>query len=282
MRILVTGAHGQLGSAIATAWASDEVLALSHAELDITDRAAVEVALGERRPELVVNTAAFTQVDACETEVERAFSVNAFGPLHLADACRTHGAALMHISTDYVFDGNATSPYPEDAQVSPISVYGSSKATGEQLIRAALPSHYIVRTAGLYGGEGTNFVERMLQLASEGRTIRVVDDQVTSPTFTRDLARALRGIASSARFGTYHATNAGACSWFMFAHAIFEIAGIDAKLEPTTTAEYGAAARRPAYSVLANDALAAAGVEPLRGWREALEEYLVTRRQGDT
>lgn len=273
MRVLVTGAGGQLGSEIAGAWGPDEVLALSRAELDITDRAAVDEAIAERQPELVVNGAAFTQVDACETEVERAFSVNAFGPLHLADSCRGHGAALMHISTDYVFNGQSKAPYREDEPVSPISVYGLSKATGEELVRAVLPEHYIVRTAGLYGSNGTNFVDRMLQLASEGRAIRVVEDQVTSTTFTRDLTPMLRAIAATGRFGTYHATNSGACSWFEFAQAIFEISGIDAQVEPTTTAAYGAPARRPAYSVLANSALAS--IEPLRSWREALREYLI-------
>jgi dTDP-4-dehydrorhamnose reductase len=281
MKVLLTGAGGQLGGEIIAAWRDDEVTALDRAELDVTDRDAVEAAVAHARPELVINTAAFTAVDACEADVERAFTVNAFGALHLADACAAHGAALMHISTDYVFDGRSRTPYGADAAVGPMSVYGLSKATGEQLIRAALPAHYIVRTAGLYGPRGArqpaNFVERMLQLAREGQPIRVVDDQVTAPTYARDLAVTLRAIAATGHHGTYHATNAGACSWYEFAAAIFELAGVPAKLERTTTAAYGAPAARPAYSVLANDALAAAGIAPLRHWREALAAYVRER-----
>jgi dTDP-4-dehydrorhamnose reductase len=282
MRVLLTGADGQLGREIVRAWRGDDVIALGRGVLDVSDRAAVEGALEAHRPELVLNAAAFTAVDACETEVERAFAANAFGALHLADACRATGATLMHISTDYVFDGTSREPYREDSAVRPLSVYGLSKATGEQLVRAALPEHYIVRTSGLYGrgdpaGPPANFVERMLQLARDGRALRVVDDQVTAPTSASDLAATLRQIAASGKHGTYHATNRGECTWFEFAQAIFELAGVEADLTPTTTEAYGAAAPRPAYSVLANDALAEAGIAPMRHWREALAAYLANR-----
>jgi dTDP-4-dehydrorhamnose reductase len=283
MRVLLTGAEGQLGAEIVAAWHSDGLIALGRPDLDITDQAAVEAAVARHHPALVVNTAAFTNVDRCETEVERAFAVNAFGPLHLADACRARGAALMHISTDYVFDGGARTPYKERDTVCPRSVYGLSKATGEQFVRTRTPQHYIIRTAGLYGSRDSrprpaNFVERMLQLAREGRAIRVVDDQITSPTSASDLAPKLREIATTGRFGTFHVTNAGACSWYEFATAIFELANVPAQLEPTSTADYGATAPRPPYSVLANDSLTAAGIPPMRHWREALADYLSARR----
>ena len=282
MRVLLTGADGQLGGEIAHAWNTDDVIRFTRASLDVTDRAAVEAAVTEVRPGLVLNAAAFTNVDACETAIELAFATNAFGPMHLADACREHGATLLHISTDYVFDGTAQSPYSERDTPHPCSIYGLSKATGEQLVRGRLSAHYIVRTAGLYGGQAarpkpTNFVDRMLQLAQQGQSLRVVDDQVTAPTSAGGLATTLREIVAGAPYGTYHATNAGECSWFEFARAIFELSGVEASVTPISSAEYGAPAMRPAYSVLANNALAAAGITPMRHWREALAEYLRDR-----
>lgn len=279
MKTLLIGANGQLGSDIARVWPDEDLIALTHGDVDVTDRARVSDVLARYRPDLVINTSAFHNVDACETEPERAFAVNAIAPLHIADACGEIGAVLMHISTDYVFSGKAGRAYTEADLPDAINVYGNAKAAGEQLIRSRHARHYVVRTSGLYGvsgssGKGGNFVERMLQLARGGDEIRVVSDQTLSPTFTADLAGKLLELARTDRFGTYHVTNSDHCSWYDFARAIFETAGVDAKLSPTTTASFGAKAVRPAYSVLANDALAAAGIAPMRPWREALRDYL--------
>jgi dTDP-4-dehydrorhamnose reductase len=279
MKTLLIGANGQLGSDIVPAWANDTLIPLTHADIEVTDRERVHELISRHSPDIVVNTSAFHQVDLCETEGEKAFAVNAMGALHLADACAATGAALMHISTDYVFSGRARRPYTESDPADAVNVYGVSKAAGEQLIRQRLARHYIVRTSGLYGiagasGKGGNFVERMLQLAGEGRDLKVVDDQTLSPTFTADLAQALLEVARSERFGTYHVTNSDSCSWFEFARTIFELTSAPARLSPTTAEAFGAKAARPEYSVLANDALAAAGIAPLRPWRDALAAYL--------
>ena len=260
-------------------WPADETTGLTHADLDVTDRERVFDVLARHSPELVVNTAAFHNVDACETEPERAFQVNAIGAMNIADACNQLGAALMFISTDYVFAGDLGRPYTEADHPAPIIVYGVSKTAGEQLIRARLDQHYIVRTSGLYGeagsgGKGGNFVQRMLELGRSGKELRVVDDQVLSPTFTADLAQKLLELAQTGRYGTYHVTNSGECSWYQFTARIFSMTGIDASLSPTTTAEFGAKARRPAYSVLRNAALSEAHLALLREWPEALADYL--------
>lgn len=282
MKTLLIGANGQLGSDIAAAWPAADLVALTHTDIEVTDPDSVRAALDEHRPDLVINTSAFHNVDVCESEPERAFLVNAIAPMYVADASAAHGAAILQISTDYVFSGTAGRPYTERDLPDAINVYGNAKAAGEQLIRTRHARHYIVRTSGLYGvagssGKGGNFVERMLQLARDGQPIRVVSDQTLSPTFTADLAGALLELARSGRYGTYHVTNSGSTSWHDFARAIFTLAGIDADLSPTTTASFGAQAVRPEYSVLANEALAAAGIAPLRPWREALPDYLARK-----
>jgi dTDP-4-dehydrorhamnose reductase len=300
MKTLLIGANGQLGSDIVAAWGAGttdnrqqtterqpgseqhELVALTHAEIEVTDPASVRAALDEHRPDLVINTSAFHNVDVCETEPERAFLVNAIAPMYVADACAEHGAVVMQISTDYVFSGKAGRAYTERDLPDAINVYGNAKAAGEQLIRTRHARHYIVRTSGLYGvagssGKGGNFVERMLQLARDGQEIRVVADQTLSPTFTADLAGKLFELVATGRYGTYHITNSGSTSWYDFARVIFECCDVDAKLSPTTTASFGAKAVRPEYSVLANEALAAAGIALLRPWREALGEYLVRK-----
>jgi len=226
-----------------------------------------------------VNCAAFHNVDACETEPERAFAVNALGAMNVADACQALDAVLVFISTDYVFAGDSGRAYTESDPPGPINVYGASKLAGEHLIRSRLERHYIVRTSGLYGtagssGKGGNFVERMLQLARAGENISVVGDQILSPTFTHDLAQKLGELVETGRFGTYHVTSSGSCSWHDFAAKIFELTGTRASLAKTTTEQFGAKARRPSHSVLANAALQKVGVEPLRPWPEALAGYL--------
>lgn len=286
MKILIIGANGQLGSDLVKALADHELIPLTHADIEVTDEGQVQAALARHKPDVVINTAAFHQVDVCEKEVERAFRVNAFGPRLLALACREHDVALVHISTDYVFGGDATrrTPYVESDCPAPINVYGLSKLAGEHFIRYLWPRHFIVRTSGLYGlagssGKGGNFVEGRLKQAREGRPIRMVADQVLTPTYTVDLARAIRRLIETEHYGLYHITSAGQCSWYDFTAKILELAGLQVELMPQTTAESGAAARRPAYSVLENAALKAIGLDDMRPWEEALAEYLRARDQ---
>ena len=283
MRALLLGGRGQLASDIARLWTKHEVIPLGHDECDVTDAAAVADAVRAHRPDVALNLAAYHRVDDCEGPgATAAFAVNVIGAKNVADACREHGAACLWLSTDYVFSGEAARPYREDDPTDPISMYGASKAAGEHVIRYACPRHYVVRSSGLYGvagasGKGGNFVETMLRLAREGTPIRVVDDQTLGPTSTADLALALEALAATGAFGTYHVTNAGECSWHEFAGAIFEMTGLSPDFGPTTSAEFGAAARRPRYSVLANERLRALGIARPRPWREALAAYLAEK-----
>jgi dTDP-4-dehydrorhamnose reductase len=235
------------------------------------------------RPDVVVNCAADNRVDAAEADARDAVAVNALGVAALARHCRDHDALLVHVSTDYVFDGRATRPYAEDEAPNPLGAYARTKYAGELLAQALAPRHAILRVAGLYAeggsrGKGGNFVDKVLAQARAGKVLRIVSDQVTAPTWARDVAEAMarlvpRIAAGGAAHGVYHVTNAGECSWWEFAAAALELAGLRAELMPITTAELGAAAPRPAYSVLANTGLERLGV-PLRGWREALAAYI--------
>jgi dTDP-4-dehydrorhamnose reductase len=279
--ILLIGASGQLGTDLRRTLPAGVLIPLTRADLDITDRDAVEGVLAAHAPAWVINTAAYHRVDDIETRDARlAFAVNEVAVGHLARVCALRGARLLHLSTDYVFGGGPPGPYGEDAPPAPLSVYGESKLAGERLVRAASPNHIIVRSSGLYGvagsaGKGGNFVETMLRLAREGRDIRVVDDQVLTPTYTADLAEAIaRLLAVTPPGGIYHLTNAAKCSWFEFAERIFDLSDVGLKPKRTTSDEFGAAARRPSHSVLRNTRAAALGVPPLRVWPEALEAYL--------
>jgi dTDP-4-dehydrorhamnose reductase len=222
-------------------------------------------------------------VDGCEDEPERAFAVNAMAVRDLAIAAKGSGAVLVHFSTDYVFDGRQRRPYRETDPPGPLSVYAASKLAGEYFVRATLERYFLIRTCGLYGiagsrDKGGNFVETMLRLAREGRDIRVVGDQVLTPTSARELARKVRQLVETGQYGLYHITNNGECSWYQFAQAIFELAGLNPRLLETTSAAYGARANRPAYSVLDNANLYRLGLDDLRPWHEALKEYLEVRR----
>jgi dTDP-4-dehydrorhamnose reductase len=238
------------------------------------------------RPDVVVNCAAYNFVDRAEAEPEAAFAVNAWGVRQLALACRDRGCLLVHFSTDYVFglDEARATPYREDDAPGPVSAYGLSKLAGEYLVRALCPRHVVVRTCGLYGvwgsgGKGGNFVETMLRLAGQGKPLRVVADQVCTPSYAADMADATAALLRNGRPGLYHLTNAGACSWHEFAAAVFELAGVRADLTAITSDEYGAPARRPRYSVLARGACDALGLPSPRPWREALAAYLNERRR---
>lgn len=299
MKILLIGANGQLGSDLMRALAHHNVLGTARSAttmddgaspstsiaLDVCDATETRAVVNSFSPNVVINTAAFHRVDDIEKDASRALQVNALAAQQLALICREAGAALMHISTDYVFDGVKRAPYVESDLANPLSAYGASKLAGELLIRAAWPKHYIVRTCGLYGlagasGKGGNFVNTMLRLANDQKTIKVVDDQVCTPTFTRDLAQQLAALIETGVHGTYHITNDGATSWHGFAAEIFRLAGVEADLQPTTSAEFNAPARRPPYSVLANGGLKALGIDHMRAWPEALAEYIRLKQGG--
>ena len=292
LALLVTGAGGQVGhDLLEQVRSSRDVFArgLKRADLDITDAFAVQdMVLGWERivrsdsPDhrlVVVNCAAYTAVDAAEEDEETAYLVNATAPALLATACDKVGARLVHVSTDYVFPGDATEPYDVDDPTGPRSAYGRTKLAGEQAVREILPdASYVVRTAWVYGATGSNFVKTMARLESERETVSVVDDQRGSPTWSRDLAAGLLALAGSdAPAGTYHATNAGDTTWHGFTRAIFEELGADpARVLPTTSDAYPRPAPRPAFSVLSPRAWDSAGLPPLQGWREALAEAFRT------
>ena len=276
-RYLVTGAGGMLGHDLVAALDGREVTAATRGDLDVTDPAAVRAAAAGH--DVVVNAAAYTGVDAAESDEDTARAVNATGAGHLAAAAADVGARFVQVSTDYVFDGTATRPYPEDAPLAPLGAYGRTKADGERLVRAAHPGAHIVRTAWLYGANGASFPKTMLGLARDRETVSVVTDQIGQPTWTRDLARAIVALLDAeAPSGTYHGTNSGAASWFEFARATFELAGLDPeRVLPTDAASFVRPAPRPAYSVLGHDAWARAGLPEPRPWREALAEAIAER-----
>jgi dTDP-4-dehydrorhamnose reductase len=279
LRILLTGAGGQLATDLAKALSQEELIPLSHAQLDIVDTTQVKAAVTAARPDVIINTAAFHRVDDCETEVGRAIAVNAHGVRNLALACQQTGAALLHLSTDYVFGGGRSQPYSEGDIPRPINAYGVSKLLGEVMIRHILDRSYIVRSSGLFGvagtsGKGGNFVRTMLRLAGEGRPIQVVNDQRFTPTSTADLASKIAWLITTPNYGTWHITNAGEASWHDFAARIFQLANLQPDLSPTTTTAFGAKARRPSYSVLDHGRLRALGVDDLPPWEDALSRYL--------
>ncbi|MET7732511.1 dTDP-4-dehydrorhamnose reductase [Streptomyces sp. NPDC005402] len=278
---LVTGAGGMLAQDVLArlAEAGIPAVAATRAELDITEPASVSEAFARHRPAVVVNCAAWTAVDDAESREDEALRINGDGPRHLAEACAETGAVLLQVSTDYVFTGDAEKPYPEDAPTGPRSAYGRTKLAGEQAVLAALPeTGYVVRTAWLYGAGGGNFVRTMIKLEGVKDTLDVVDDQRGQPTWTADLAdRLVRlgqgALAGSAPAGVYHGTSGGETTWFGFTRAIFEQLGADPeRVRPTTSTAFVRPAPRPAYSVLGHDRWAAAGIEPIRDWREALTE----------
>lgn len=275
MRVLVTGAGGQMGRELLGCRPDGiELTGTSRKELDVSSLRQCREAMRRVRPDAVIHCAAYTAVDAAESEVEAAFHTNADGTANMAQASREAGAKLLYLSTDYVFDGESSAPYREDSPVGPQSIYGRSKLAGEQAVQALLEEAFIIRTSWVYGPHGNNFVKTMLRLGYEGRDIKVVDDQVGSPTYTYDLAETILQLIRTDCYGVYHASNAGSCSWYEFAEAIFALGGIEAQLQPCTTSEYPQAAKRPRYSVMSQDALAAAGIAPLRPWREALAHML--------
>ena len=274
MKVLITGAAGQLGHDLQLAFANDDVVALDRAALDVTREDDVRSTVAAHQPDLVVHAAAFTAVDACETETETAWRVNATASWWIARACADAGAAMVYVSSDYVFDGTLGRPYTEFDPVNPRSMYGRSKEAGEQLVRETLDDHYIVRTSWVHGANGGNFAKTMLRLGRERGAVSVVDDQTGSPTFTFDLAPQIRRLAMSGHPGTYHLTNTGHCTWFEFARAIFDHAGLDVDLTPTDTESFGAPAHRPAYSVMDNLKARQIGLPEMPAWQDSLKALL--------
>ncbi|OLO37208.1 dTDP-4-dehydrorhamnose reductase [Alkalihalophilus pseudofirmus] len=275
MRILITGANGQLGKDLAEKGRQiATVIALGKNQLDITNQVQVSQIVSSLKPEVIIHAAAYTAVDQCEYEQKQAFEVNSLGAFHVANAAKIVRAKMVYISTDYVFDGNKMSPYVEEDHPNPKSIYGMSKWLGEQLVQSTLEEFYVVRTSWLYGNGGKNFVKTMLKLAEQKKEIKVVDDQVGSPTYTKDLVETILKLIGK-KYGIYHVSNTGFCSWYMFAKYILNQLGFDQNLiKPITTETYAAPAVRPAYSVLAHNSLREENIKVPRHWEEAINEFL--------
>jgi dTDP-4-dehydrorhamnose reductase len=279
LKALVTGAGGQLGRALVARLGDRVTGAFTRADLDVSDADGVAGAVRAARPDVIFNAAAYNKVDAAESEPHEAMAVNAVGALHLARAAAQAGALLVHVSSDYVFDGAQSRPYVEGDAPRPINVYGVSKRAGEMMVEAAGADALVVRTSGVFGpggsrAKGGSFVDRLLERARSGAPLRVVDDQRFAPTFAPDLAEALVALVESNARGVVHVTNEGACTWHELAVAALELAGLAAPVEPIRTAELGAPARRPPCSVLSTSRYRALGGAPLRPWRAALAEMI--------
>jgi dTDP-4-dehydrorhamnose reductase len=288
MRYAVLGAAGQLGRDLCPRLPG-EVISLSRTgspAVDLARPESLRAIFDDKRPDVVINCAAYNFVDRAESEPQEAFAVNAWGVRELARLCREHDCLLVHYSTDYVFglDQARRQPWTESDAPGPVSLYGLSKLAGEYLVRAICPRQLVIRTCGLYGvwgsgGKGGNFVETMLRLASQGKPLRVVDDQTCTPSYTVDVAETTLALLRVDRPGLYHVTNSGSCTWHELARTIFELAGVSANLTPIPSREYPLPARRPAYSVLDHAGLRAVGIPSPRPWREALAAYLRERQQ---
>lgn len=283
MTVAVIGAAGQLGQDLCPLL-EPGVVRLTHADVELTDGQSVLRALQAANARTVVNLAAYNLVDHAEDDPLAALAVNALGVRNLASACGDLNCRLVHVSTDYVFglDADRNKPYGEDDCPGPVSVYGTSKLAGELFVRSLCPDHLVVRTCGLYGhagarGKGGNFVQTMLRLAGERPELRIVNDQTCTPSFTLDVAQGIAPLIAQSASGLVHLTNAGGCTWYEFACEIFRLAAVDVKATPITSAEFGAKARRPGYSVLSNAKYASLTGSPLRHWTEALKDYLKRR-----
>jgi dTDP-4-dehydrorhamnose reductase len=285
LKILLLGADGQLATALAPLFetAGHVVATLPRATCDLTLPRQLEEQMAAHCPDTVVNTAAFNQVDQCEMEIDQAFCVNGYGPRMLARFCEERGARLVHFSTNYVFDGRQQIPYDEEAPPNPLSSYGLSKLAGESFVRRLSRRHLIIRTCGVFGFRrdrrpGANFIERITTAATAGRPLRVVDDQIMTPTYAGHLATAVAGLLGRGASGLYHVTNSGWCSWAEFAREILIRTGAAGEVHPVSSREFAAPAKRPAYSVLQNARLRSAGIHELPEWSVGLDAYLRERR----
>jgi dTDP-4-dehydrorhamnose reductase len=278
VRALLLGGFGQLGTEIRRRWTDWKIVAPPHSEVDIEDTSAIAAAIERLHPDLLINCAAFHNVDRCEEVPERALAVNAGAVDQMARLARDNHAAFLTISTDYVFDGLATRPYVETDPAAPINAYGVSKLAGEELVERLTMPAFVVRTCGVYGErasstKGHTFVNRLLAQARANEPIRVVQDQIVSPTFAGHLAEALQSLVRTGKYGLYHAVNAGAVSWYQFARETLAQAGLERSIEPISASEWKAPARRPAFSALENAKLRALGIE-FPDWREGIAAYL--------
>jgi len=285
MKVLIIGVKGQIGTDLHRALEDLEAIPLAHADIEITDMSSVRESFEKHRPDVVINTAAFVRVDDCEMEKDKAFLVNALGARNVAVAAQELGARLVHISTDYVFGGEGephSTPYTEFDIAVPVNTYGRSKLAGEEFVRSLCLRHFIVRSSALFGvagasGKGGNFVETMLRLANEQDELRVVEDQIFSPTYTKDLARKIAQLINTECYGIFHITNKGACSWYDFTQEILRLAKLKTPVVPIASDQYPQEARRPHYSVLDNYHLRLLGMDDLRPWQEALEDYMMSK-----
>jgi dTDP-4-dehydrorhamnose reductase len=282
MNIAVIGAEGQVGRDACDEFErqGDAVHRLTHEQIEIASPESVVSVLTQIQPDVVVNTAAFHQVEHCELDPAKAFAINACGPRNVAAAAASLGALVIHLSTDYVFDGGQGHPYRETDPPQPLNVYGNSKLAGEHFVRSVSPRHFVLRTSALYGKhpcrakKGLNFVELMRKLAREGKDIKVVDSGFVTPTATADLAKQIVRLSRCDAFGLYHATAEGSCSWYEFAREIFALTGTRASLQVASPSDFPSKVRRPGYSVLENAGLKAIGMNVFRPWQDGLKEYL--------
>lgn len=278
MKIIITGADGQLGRAFLELLLNSpndvyEVFPYSKEKLDITDAARVEAVCAEIMPDIIINCAAFTKVDLCEIEIEKAYLVNSLGAYHLGKSANRYNAKLVHISTDYVFSGEQTEPYKENDPPNPKTIYGKSKLLGEELLLKNFENLLIVRTAWLYGHGSPNFVYTMLKLAEKNGAVKVVNDQMGSPSYTMDVAQAVLSLLKVNQTGIYHVTNEGVCSWYDFAKEIMRNLKVKKEVMPISSEEYEFATPRPSYSVLASQKLNREGIR-LRDWQSALADFI--------
>ncbi|WP_283389736.1 dTDP-4-dehydrorhamnose reductase [Methanobrevibacter woesei] len=275
MKVLITGSNGMLGhDLIDVLDGKHELIKTTSKSLDITDEDKVKDYIVNENPDIVINSAAYTDVDGCETNEEIAYKVNGEGVKNLALACKVVDCPLLHISTDYVFNGENNKPWMEDDEVGPISIYGKSKLQGEEAIESILDKFFIIRTSWLYGINGGNFPKTMLELAKTHDTLTVVTDEIGTPTYTLDLAQAIAELIETEYYGIYHITNSDYCSWFDFAKYIFEVKNINVNVVPVTAEEFARPASRPHYSVLNNSNWVNNGFKPLRSYKEAIKDYL--------
>jgi dTDP-4-dehydrorhamnose reductase len=276
VKIVVTGAGGMLGRDLVEILSQrHQVIGLSHAELEILDAEETKKTISEPKPDLVIHAAAYTDVDGCEENPDKAYSVNTIGTQNVALACQKAEAVLLYISTDFVFDGTKGEPYLEWDKPEPINVYGKSKYAGERVVAHLLNRYYIVRTAWLYGEHGGNFPITILKKAKEKGSLEVVSDQVGSPTFTYDVVRGIERLIETDSFGIYHMVNRGECSWYDFARKVLDLAGYqDFKIKPITSEQLSRPAKRPSYSVLRNFSLEKVVGVVMRSWEEAIGEFM--------
>jgi dTDP-4-dehydrorhamnose reductase len=281
MKVLLTGANGQLGQELVQQLKHTfmEFYHFTKSELDITDELKVQKVVDEIQPDVIINAAAYTKVDLAETEEDLAYAINGYAQRNLAVAAEKVGAKICYVSTDYVFDGTGKTPYKEYDPCNPLGVYGKSKYVGEQLTQTLCSKYFIVRTSWVYGEYGQNFVKTMLKLAQERDELGVVHDQVGSPTYTVDLAQFILNLVQTDRYGIYHCTNSGTCSWYEFAQAIFEQSGLNIKVNPLTSEQFPRPAARPNYSVLDHMALKLNGFTSMRNWKDGLTAYLAGEKK---